>query len=65
MLHVRRCQDRVLFEQTALKPRPAEPDGALRVGQLPLDVGPRDQTRLKVLPSSSAKRLAKIGAVKL
>ena len=34
-------------------------------GQLPLDVRPRDQMRLKDFPSSSANRLAKIGAVKL
>lgn len=34
-------------------------------GQLPFEVRARDQIRLKVLPSSSANRLAKIGALKL
>ena len=34
-------------------------------GQLPFERRARDQMRLKVLPSSSANRLAKIGAVKL
>jgi hypothetical protein len=34
-------------------------------GQLPFEVRPRDQMRFKVLPSSSANRLAKIGALKL
>lgn len=34
-------------------------------GQLPFEVRARDQIRLNDLPSSSANRLAKIGAVKL
>lgn len=39
--------------------------GRRRGGQLPFEVRARDQIRLWVLPSSSANRLAKIGALKL
>jgi len=54
--------------QRARHERPARCVRARRLHglvQSPLGVRPRDQTRVKVSPSPSAKRLAKIGALKL
>ena len=52
-------------QQTRRSPARQRRAGRGCFGQLPFEVRARDQIRLKVLPSSSANRLAKIGAVKL
>ena len=53
------------LERTQRSPDRQSRSGRRRLGQLPFEVRARDQIRLWVLPSSSANRLAKIGALKL
>ena len=54
-----------LAKRTQRSPARRLPGGACLAGQSPPERRARDQIRLKLLPSSSSKRLAKIGAVKL